>query len=154
MPTEEQYRDYRTYEKALDPTIACEIQRLFPSFPRKTALKFTKSPTRSGRRRTCNADHVRCFQSRLRSPMPMLGQSSTQVRHLDYISQFTSDIRHVKGEDNTAADALSRLSAIKVDSSVTVDFEAIAQAQQDDKELRELHASLVLHSYLQCHHSM
>ena len=67
--------------------------------------------------------------------------SPRQVRHLDYISQFTSDIRHVKGEDNTAADALSRLSAIKVDSSVTVDFEAIAQAQQDDKELRELHAS-------------
>ena len=75
--------------------------------------------------------------------------SPRQVCHLDYISQFTSDIRHVKGEDNTAADALSRIGTIKADSSVTVDFDAIAQAQQDEEELRKLQvspSSLVLQS--------
>ena len=37
--------------------------------------------------------------------------SPCQVRHLDYISQFTSDIRHVAGAGNPVADALSRLEA-------------------------------------------
>ena len=64
-----------------------------------------------------------------------------QVRHLDYISQFTSDIRHVKGEDNTAADALSRIGTIKENLSTTVDFNAIANAQHDDEELRQLKSS-------------
>ena len=32
-----------------------------------------------------------------------------QARHLDFISQFTSDIRHVKGSANTPADTLSRI---------------------------------------------
>ena len=31
-----------------------------------------------------------------------------QARHLDYISQFTSDIRHVSGSSNVVADTLSR----------------------------------------------
>ena len=35
--------------------------------------------------------------------------SSRQIRHLDFISQFTLDIRHVKKADNPAADALSRI---------------------------------------------
>lgn len=35
--------------------------------------------------------------------------SPRQVHHLDYISQFTSDIRHVSGRDNPVADALSRV---------------------------------------------
>ena len=33
--------------------------------------------------------------------------SPCQIRHLNYILQFTSDIRHVKGSDNSVADALS-----------------------------------------------
>ena len=61
MPTEEQYRDYRTYEKALDPTIAgylYEIQRLFPSFPRKAGLEIYKKPNTEWPPQicTCNAD--------------------------------------------------------------------------------------------------
>lgn len=35
-------------------------------------------------------------------------RSPRQSRHLDYISQFTSDIRHIRGQDNVVADALSR----------------------------------------------
>ena len=37
--------------------------------------------------------------------------SPCQVPHLDFISQFTSDIRHVAGQGNPVADALSRLEA-------------------------------------------
>ncbi len=34
-----------------------------------------------------------------------------QIRHLDYISQFTTDIRHVNGVNNPAADTLPRIGA-------------------------------------------
>ena len=43
--------------------------------------------------------------------------SPRQIR-LDYVSQFTSDIRHVKGADNPAADALSRIGANAVHTTV------------------------------------
>ena len=33
--------------------------------------------------------------------------SSRQQRHLNYVSEFTTDIQHVAGKDNTVADALS-----------------------------------------------
>ena len=58
-----------------------------------------------------------------------------QVRHLDYISQFTTDIRHVQGRYNTVADALSRLEVGALD--VTVDFGAMAEAQHNCKFLTE-----------------
>ena len=32
-----------------------------------------------------------------------------EIRHLDFISQFTTDIQHIKGIKNSVADALSRL---------------------------------------------
>ena len=58
-------------------------------------------------------------------------QSPRQIRHLDFIGQFTSDIRYIKGSANLAADALSR---IEVDAVHTppvpgIDFKAMAEAQ-------------------------
>ena len=35
--------------------------------------------------------------------------SPRETRHLDFVSQFTKDIRHISGEQNAAADVLSRL---------------------------------------------
>ena len=64
--------------------------------------------------------------------------SPRQSRHLDYISQFTVDIRHVSGSDNTVADALSRVSvnAIHTWANVpAVDFQAMAVAQTDDPDV-------------------
>ena len=55
------------------------------------------------------------------------------IRDLDYISQFTTDIRHVSGEDNVVADALSRVEAICFD-----DFTDVAVAQQTDEEMLQL----------------
>ena len=43
-----------------------------------------------------------------------------QLRHLDFISQFTSDIRHVSGTDNCVADALSRIEANSLHQSTPV----------------------------------
>jgi cleavage and polyadenylation specificity factor subunit 1 len=36
-------------------------------------------------------------------------RSPRQCRHMEYISQFTTDLRHVAGADNVVADALSRV---------------------------------------------
>ncbi len=61
--------------------------------------------------------------------------SPRQARHLDLISQFTNDIRHVSGACNTVADALSRLgvNAISTWASVSVvDFGTMAAAQAQD----------------------
>ena len=59
--------------------------------------------------------------------------SPRQFRHLDFISQFTTDIRHVSGKDNVVADALSRVEEIET----TLNFEAVSAAQNDDEELQK-----------------
>ena len=59
-----------------------------------------------------------------------------QLRHIDFISQFTTDIRYVKGADNTPADALSR--NISTVTSSQLDYAAIATEQADDPELQQL----------------
>ena len=39
-------------------------------------------------------------------------RSPRQTRHLSYIAEFTSDIRHIKGKFNIVADALSRVTTV------------------------------------------
>ena len=39
--------------------------------------------------------------------------SPREVRHLDYVAQFTTDIRHISGSDNVVPDALSRITALR-----------------------------------------
>ena len=73
--------------------------------------------------------------------------SPRQSRYLDYISQFTSDIRHIRGTDNTVADALSRIgiNAIHTWESVpVVDFRAMAEAQADDPDICNSHKNPAL----------
>ncbi|MFN9939383.1 MAG: Ty3/Gypsy family RNase HI domain-containing protein, partial [bacterium] len=41
-------------------------------------------------------------------------QSARQQRHLAYISEFTTDLRHTPGAENVVADALSRPPAVVV----------------------------------------
>ena len=71
--------------------------------------------------------------------------SPRQTRHLDLISQFTSDIRHVKGVDNPVADALSRVgaNALELNSArpAIIDFKAMATAQATDPELTRIQSS-------------
>ncbi|GFX62772.1 retrovirus-related Pol polyprotein from transposon 17.6 [Trichonephila clavipes] len=44
--------------------------------------------------------------------------SPRQIRQLDFISQFTTNIVHIPGSDNIAADVLSRVSAITFPSQI------------------------------------
>ena len=66
-----------------------------------------------------------------------------QIRHLDYISQFTSDIRYVKGSNNTPADTLSRMGvdAILQETPPILDFKQMATAQQQDPDILKLQTS-------------
>ena len=74
---------------------------------------------------------------------PSARHTPRQIRHLDFISQFTTDIRHVSGADNPAADALSRIgtNALQVDQPPTILFDEIAAAQREDPELLTLRSS-------------
>ena len=62
--------------------------------------------------------------------------SPRQFRHIDYISQFSTDIRYIKGSENLTADALSR--NIATISSSNIDYVAIAKDQEIDEELQKL----------------
>ena len=67
--------------------------------------------------------------------------SPRETRHLDYISQFTSDIRHIQGKDNPVADALSRMDINALNCPPMLDFQLLATAQQADPEIPALQAS-------------
>ena len=69
--------------------------------------------------------------------------SPRQARQLDYISQFTSSIRHIRGSDNVVADALSRIetNALLSGQPPVVDFVAMAKAQATDPQIRALQSS-------------
>lgn len=40
--------------------------------------------------------------------------SPRQARQLDYIGQFTTDVRHISGTDNVTADLLSRIQLVRI----------------------------------------
>ncbi|GBO22350.1 Transposon Ty3-I Gag-Pol polyprotein [Araneus ventricosus] len=65
--------------------------------------------------------------------------SPRQQRHLEFISQFSTDIRYISGIQNTVADALSRIDEIGIPSEIN--YEEIARAQTDDEELLALHCA-------------
>ncbi|BHF70505.1 hypothetical protein SprV_0301355600 [Sparganum proliferum] len=68
--------------------------------------------------------------------------SPREVRHLDYISQFTADIRYVRGSDNVVADALSRPHI----NTLTSDFDLakLADLQTADESIADLRTSTTL----------
>lgn len=60
-----------------------------------------------------------------------------QARHLDFISQFTSDIRYIKGKDNLVPDALSRFETDSI-NLMQHDMNAIAEEQIKDQSLKDI----------------
>lgn len=70
-------------------------------------------------------------------------RSPRQASHLDFVSQFSSDIRYVKGKDNVVADYLSRPSenAISTSSGPSIDLKSLANLQEHDEELKRLLSS-------------
>ncbi|GFT09012.1 transposon Ty3-I Gag-Pol polyprotein [Trichonephila clavipes] len=61
--------------------------------------------------------------------------SPRQWRHLDFISQFSTDVRHISGTRNAVADAFSRIEVNQISNS-SLDFEALSKAQLEDNELQ------------------
>lgn len=59
--------------------------------------------------------------------------SPRQFRYLDFISQFTTDVRYIPGPENVVADALSRIEEITI-----IDYQALARLQETDPELQDL----------------
>lgn len=66
--------------------------------------------------------------------------STRQQRQLSYISEYTTDIRHVSGVDNSVADALSRASISTLHEGV--DFQAMAQDQQANTEIQAFRTAI------------
>ncbi|UYV70374.1 hypothetical protein LAZ67_7002762 [Cordylochernes scorpioides] len=62
--------------------------------------------------------------------------SPRQCRHLDFIGQFTTDIRHIAGCENVPADFLSRVEPIS--HHQPYDPKSLAEAQAADQELQAL----------------
>lgn len=62
--------------------------------------------------------------------------SPRQARQLDFISQFSTDIRHINGAENIVADMLSRINEIQEDE--IIDYNAVHQSQSTDPELSSL----------------
>lgn len=60
--------------------------------------------------------------------------SPRQFRHLDFISQFTTDIQHISGKDNVVADTLSRVEEVVK----PIDLTQLAASQETDQELQTL----------------
>ncbi|KAL0860137.1 hypothetical protein ABMA27_010444 [Loxostege sticticalis] len=58
--------------------------------------------------------------------------SPRQFRHLDFISQFSTEFQHISGKDNVVADALSRINEVQISP---VDLEVLAKAQSTDLKL-------------------
>ena len=66
--------------------------------------------------------------------------SARQARHLEYISQYTTIIRHVAGAENAVADTLSQTVVSEVRNGV--DFTAMADQQQEDPETEAYRTSI------------
>jgi hypothetical protein len=62
--------------------------------------------------------------------------SPRQLRHLDYIGQFTTNVQHISGKANIVADTLSRIQEVLIPKPVK--YEAVAEAQENDEELKSL----------------
>jgi cleavage and polyadenylation specificity factor subunit 1 len=60
--------------------------------------------------------------------------SPRQFNHLDFIAQFTTDIRHISCLDNVVADALPRVESVTARPS----YETLVASQDADNELRAL----------------
>nr|VZI40227.1 unnamed protein product [Spirometra erinaceieuropaei] len=68
--------------------------------------------------------------------------SPREVRHLDYISQFTADVRYVRGSDNVVADALSRPDINT--PAYHFDLAKVADLQSGDKTIEDLRSTNTL----------
>ncbi|GBO33893.1 Transposon Ty3-I Gag-Pol polyprotein [Araneus ventricosus] len=63
--------------------------------------------------------------------------SPMQLRHLDFISQYSTDMWHVQGSQNIVADALSRIEVDSITKSPILNFKEFARVQKDDSDIQK-----------------
>lgn len=63
-------------------------------------------------------------------------ETPRRTRQILFISEFTNDIRTISGTDNVVADALSRIEAITMPS--TIDYDLLADGQERDSDIPTL----------------
>ena len=64
--------------------------------------------------------------------------TSRQQNQLSAISEYTTDVRHIAGKDNQVADALSRITIDAVELAQSIDFHAMALAQDSGDDIIHL----------------
>ncbi|GBO05149.1 Retrovirus-related Pol polyprotein from transposon 412 [Araneus ventricosus] len=64
--------------------------------------------------------------------------SPRQLRHLDFISQYSTDIKHVQESKNVVADSLSRIEFNSIAKSPFLNFSELAKAERNDPETQKL----------------
>lgn len=115
-------------------------QRSYSTFGReliamKMAVRYFRHLL-EGRRFTIFTDHNPLTHA-------MTSNSACRLPHeeraLQYISQFTTDIKHISGKLNITADTLSRVDTIS--SPSPIDYKIIALDQDNDRELHKLLSS-------------
>lgn len=120
------------FSKSLD-----ETQQRYSAYDREllaaySSLKYFKHYL-EGRQFALFTDHkplTYAFKQKLEKASPR------QIRHLDFISQFTTDIRHVSGVENVVADTLSRVESIALPE--TIDYIQMSEDQINNSELKLL----------------
>lgn len=122
-----------------------EAQQRYSTFDRELlaiymAIKYFRYLI-EGRPVTIYTDHKPLVQAFKKNSF---GNNDTprRLRHLDYVMQFCTKIEHIKGSENTVADALSRIATI--DFSSTINYEDLAKSQSNDTELLDLLKSKTL----------
>lgn len=71
-------------------------------------------------------------------------RSPSQTKQLEYISQFTTNIQHIKGKNNVVADFLSRIYednpeiATISETLPSLELKSLIELQKDDDELKKL----------------
>ncbi|GFW69769.1 integrase_H2C2 domain-containing protein [Trichonephila clavipes] len=63
--------------------------------------------------------------------------SPRQLRHLDVISQYSIDIRHVQGSQNVVANSLSRKEINSITKSSFLNFSEPAECQMNNPETQK-----------------
>lgn len=116
-----------------------ETQKRYSTYDRELlaiyqSVKFFRTSL-EGREFTIFTDHkplIFMFSKKLEQTSPR------QLRHIDFIGQFTTDIRHISGKDNIVADMLSRIDEKEISEIHTLDYELLQREQESDSQLQEL----------------